>query len=94
MRNGFKVFDADAHVIYPADLWSRFLDKKFQDRVVRRPPAGFDHYQPTMIDGPGLPFSLVFRSEPGTEDSLVRIASTYEAASRSRVSPPAFGPLG
>ena len=26
MRNGFKVFDADAHVIYPADLWSRFLD--------------------------------------------------------------------
>lgn len=49
---------------------------------------------PTMIDGPGLPFSLVFRSEPGTEDSLVRIASTYEAASHRRVSPPDFGPLG
>ena len=27
MRNGFKVFDADAHVVYPADLWSRFLDR-------------------------------------------------------------------
>ena len=27
MRNGFKVFDADAHVIYPPDLWSRFLDE-------------------------------------------------------------------
>jgi len=50
-------------------------------------------HEPTMIDGPGLPFSLVFRSEPGTEDSLVRIASTYEAASRRRVSPPDFGPL-
>lgn len=49
---------------------------------------------PTEIDAPGLPFSLVFRSEPGTEDSLVRIASTYEAASRRRVSPPSFGPLG
>jgi len=51
-------------------------------------------HEPTMIDGPGLPFSLVFRSEPGTEDSLVRIASTYEAASRRRISPPDFGPLG
>ena len=50
-------------------------------------------HEPTMIDGPGLPFSLVFRSEPGTEDSLVRIASTYEAASRRRISPPDFGPL-
>jgi len=51
MRSGFKVFDADAHVIYPADLWPRFLEKKYQYRVVRRPPAGFDHYQPTMVDG-------------------------------------------
>ena len=37
MRNGFKVFDADAHVIYPADLWPRFLDKKY--RRPRRAPA-------------------------------------------------------
>lgn len=51
MRNGFKVFDADAHVIYPNDLWSRFLDKKFQDRVVRKKPAGRDHYQAYQVDG-------------------------------------------
>ena len=51
MRKGFKVFDADAHVIYPADLWPRYLDKKFVDRVERRPPPGFDHYQPNMVDG-------------------------------------------
>jgi Asp-tRNA(Asn)/Glu-tRNA(Gln) amidotransferase A subunit family amidase len=49
---------------------------------------------PTALAAPGLPFSLVFRSEPGTEDSLLRIASAYEAASRRRVSPPDFGPLG
>ena len=36
MRNGFKVFDADAHVNYPPDLWSRFLDKEFRDRIGRR----------------------------------------------------------
>ncbi len=49
--------------------------------------------QPTQIPPPGLPFSLVFRCEPGKEDITLRIASAYEAASRRRVPPPAFGPL-
>jgi amidase len=40
-----------------------------------------------------LPFSLVFRAEPGKEDVLLKIASAYEAASKRRVPPPAFGPL-
>ena len=48
---------------------------------------------PTYIDAPGLPFSLVFRSEPGTEDILLKIASTYQKASNRRISPPNFGPL-
>ena len=51
MRNGFKVFDADAHVSYPPDLWSRFLDKEYRDRIGRRPVAGFDHYNPVTVDG-------------------------------------------
>jgi Asp-tRNA(Asn)/Glu-tRNA(Gln) amidotransferase A subunit family amidase len=50
--------------------------------------------EPTRVAEPGLPFSLVFRAEPGKEDVLVRIASTYEAASRRRIPPPRFGPLG
>jgi hypothetical protein len=48
---------------------------------------------PTELAEPGLPFSLVFRAEPGREDVLVTIASAYEAASRRRIPPPAFGPL-
>jgi Asp-tRNA(Asn)/Glu-tRNA(Gln) amidotransferase A subunit family amidase len=48
---------------------------------------------PTTIPEPGLPFSLVFRAEPGKEDILLEIASAYEAASRRRVPPPNFGPL-
>jgi uncharacterized protein len=51
MRKGFKVFDADAHVIYPPDIWSRFLDAKYQDRVTRKPVQGFDHYNPVAVDG-------------------------------------------
>ena len=48
---------------------------------------------PTTIPAPGLPFSLVFRAEPGKEDVLLQIASAYEAASKRRIPPPAFGPL-
>jgi Asp-tRNA(Asn)/Glu-tRNA(Gln) amidotransferase A subunit family amidase len=48
---------------------------------------------PTTIVQPGLPFSLVFRCEPGKEDIVLKIASAYEAASRRRVPPPAFGVL-
>jgi Asp-tRNA(Asn)/Glu-tRNA(Gln) amidotransferase A subunit family amidase len=49
--------------------------------------------QPTALAPPGLPFSLVFRAEPGREDVLLRIASAYEAASKRRIPPPDFGPL-
>ena len=48
---------------------------------------------PTTVPQPGLPFSLVFRAEPGREDILLKVASAYEAASKRRVPPPAFGPL-
>jgi amidase len=48
---------------------------------------------PTTIPEPGLPFSLVFRAEPGKEDILLRVASAYEAASKRRIPPPDFGPL-
>jgi amidase len=54
-------------------------------------PAPSD--MPTPLAAPGLPFSLVFRAEPGREDIALNIASAYEAASRRRVPPPAFGPL-
>jgi len=49
--------------------------------------------EPTRIAAPGLPFSLVFRAEPGKEDVLLKIASAYEAASQRRVPPPNFGPV-
>ena len=49
--------------------------------------------EPTIVPDPGMPFSLVFRAEPGKEDLLLKIASAYEAASMRRIPPPAFGPL-
>jgi len=48
---------------------------------------------PTTLPAPGLPFSLVFRADPGKEDLILKVASAYQAASKRRVPPPAFGPL-
>ena len=48
---------------------------------------------PTAIPAPGLPFSLVFRAEPGAEYRILRVASAYEAASKRRVAPPAYPAL-
>jgi hypothetical protein len=48
---------------------------------------------PTKIPEPGLPYSLVFRAEPGREDTFLKIASAYEAASQRRIPPPAYGLL-
>jgi hypothetical protein len=68
------------------------------DPVFRLTPDGTRYVSapsqtPTTIPAPGLPFSLVFRAEPGKEDVQLKIASTYEAASRRRIPPPAFGPI-
>jgi amidase len=49
---------------------------------------------PKTLPAPGLPFSLVFRADPGKEDLILKVASAYQAASKRRVPPPAFGPLG
>ena len=49
--------------------------------------------KPTALAAPGLPFSLVFRVEPGKEDISLKVAAAYEAASKRRVPPPAFVPL-
>ena len=50
MKDGFKVIDADRHVIEPSDLWDRYMEPEFRGRVkiagpgqtgrFRRRPAG------------------------------------------------------
>ena len=80
-------------VLIPAGYVTTVYDPVFalSPDGTRYVPAASDI--PTTIPAPGLPFSLVFRAEPGKEDILLKIASAYEAASKRRVPPPAFGPL-
>lgn len=80
-------------VLIPAGYVTTVYDPEFAlsedgTRYISKPS-----HTPKTLPEPGLPFSLVFRCEPGKEDIIVRIASTYEAASRRRIAPPAFAAL-
>ncbi|HJY83361.1 MAG TPA: hypothetical protein VKK81_20035, partial [Candidatus Binatia bacterium] len=38
MKQGFKVLDADLHVIEPHDLYLKYMDPKWGDRIPRAEP--------------------------------------------------------
>ena len=80
-------------VLIPAGYVTTAYDAFFALSEDRKKYGAVASDKPTRLAAPGLPFSLVFRAEPGKEDIVLRIASAYEAASRRRVPPPAFGPL-
>src|SRR6516165_6542820 len=35
-KNGFKLIDAEMHVMEPIDLWQRYIDPEFRARAPRR----------------------------------------------------------
>ncbi|MDP2241791.1 MAG: amidase family protein [Burkholderiales bacterium] len=80
-------------VLVPAGYVTTAYDAVFALSPDRKKYIAVASDKPTALAAPGLPFSLVFRAEPGREDIVLRIASAYEAASKRRVPPPGFGPL-
>jgi amidase len=80
-------------VLIPAGYVTTVYDPVFALSADRKRYVSAPSHTPTTIPAPGLPFSLVFRAEPGREDVLLHVASAYEAASRRRIPPPAFASL-
>ena len=80
-------------MLIPAGYVTSVYDPVFALSPDRTRYVSVSSDRPTKIPEPGLPFSLVFRAEPGREDVLLQIASAYEASSKRRIPPPAFGPL-
>ena len=80
-------------VLIPAGYVTTVYDPVFALSPDRTRYVSVPTDTPTILAPPGLPFSLVFRAEPGKEDVLLQIASAYEAASQRRLPPPAFGHL-
>ena len=72
-------------VLIPAGYVTTRYDPVYKLSADRQRYVSARSDTPTTIAAPGLPFSLVFRAEPGREDALLRIASSYEAASRRRI---------
>jgi amidase len=80
-------------VLIPAGYVDTAYDPVFKLSPDRKRYMSAPSDSPTKAVPPGLPFSLVFRCDPGREDVVLKIAAAYEAASKRRVPPPAFGPI-
>jgi Asp-tRNA(Asn)/Glu-tRNA(Gln) amidotransferase A subunit family amidase len=80
-------------VLVPAGYVTTVYDPIFVLSADKKSYVATSNNEPTTLAAPGLPFSLVFRAEPGAEDRIVKVASAYEAASKHRISPPGFGAL-
>jgi Asp-tRNA(Asn)/Glu-tRNA(Gln) amidotransferase A subunit family amidase len=77
-------------ILVPAGYVQVAYDAHFELSADKKRYVSVASDQATALDAPGLPFSLVFRAEPGKEDISLRVASAYEKASRRRVAPPMF----
>ena len=80
-------------VLIPAGFVRTVYDPVFVLNDDRKRYVATNNNTPATLFEPGLPFSLVFRADPGREDQILRVASAYEAASKRRIPPPMFGAL-
>jgi amidase len=83
-------------VVIPAGFVQTVYDPVFDlktDSHGRKFYRGKTTTKPTSLPAPGIPYSISFWTEPGMERISLKAASAYEAASKRRVPPPAFGPL-
>src|SRR5580692_1675478 len=86
-------FAGVTEVLIPAGYVQTVYDPVFVLSPDKKHYIPTNNNTPTTLPSPGLPFSLVFRAEPGKEDVIFKIASAYEAASKRRIPPPQFGPV-
>ena len=86
-------YSGETEVLIPAGYVREVYDARFALSPDRQRYVAQNSDTPTTVPEPGLPFSLVFRAEPGAEDRILKVASAYEAASKRRVAPPAYPEL-
>lgn len=89
----FGPYAGETEVLVPAGYVQTVYDPVFVLSTDKKRYVPTNNNTPTTVPAPGLPFSLVFRAEPGREDLILKVASAYQAASKRRVPPPQYGPL-
>jgi len=78
MAREYKVISADGHTIEPPDMWGRYIDKKFHDRIPRvvKDPMGGDAWE-FERGAPPMPIGLV--TTPGKRyEEFNWYGSTYD----------------
>ena len=86
-------FAGETEVLIPAGYVQTAYDAKFTLSPDKRRYIPTNNNTAVTVPAPGLPFSLVFRAEPGREDVILKAASAYQMASKRRVPPPMYKPL-
>ena len=89
-------FTADAgipEIIVPAGFNRIVYEPKFMLSADTKSYRSVSGAEKTLLDAPGLPISLSFWAGPGEESTILKAASAYEAATKHRRPPAAFGPL-
>ena len=76
-RDGFKIFDSDMHVFEPHDLYLRYMDPKWGDRIPRGEPRT-RHGQIRFNYGDGTPVRLSgLTSRPNVTPGEEMVAHRY-----------------
>jgi predicted TIM-barrel fold metal-dependent hydrolase len=76
MKDGFRVVDADAHVIEPDDLWARYFDASLRDRAPRHLNRAFA----IQVDGVPINTPADWETETSAEQTArrdERISATF-----------------
>ena len=68
-------YAGETEVLIPAGYVRTVYDGRFVFSPDKRRYIAENSDTPTTVPAPGLPFSLVFRAEPGAEDRILKVAS-------------------
>jgi amidase len=83
----------ETEVLIPAGYVSTVYDPTYTLSPDKKRYIPTNNNTPSTAPEPGVPFSLVFRAEPGRENVILKVASAYQMASKRRVPPPMYKPL-
>ena len=80
-KNGFKAMDSDMHVFEPADLWQRYIDRKYLERA----PKGLNRsFRDLGIELEGKIMPIPRNPENPAWRNIVKISSKRNTAKPAR----------
>src|SRR5438477_396181 len=76
MKDGFRVIDADRHIIEPSDLWDRYMDPAFKGRVQITGPGQAGRF----VDGKPVSDAVLLPRDDRNSDVIFAGSMNYDKA--------------